>query len=59
MTTKVAQGRISRLWLECVELSKQIEQLDPDYKIVLEAKKPENEAGARLGYVKNIFKVFF
>ena len=50
ITSKLAQNRISRLWGECIELAKKIELLDPNYRVSLEAIKPEMERHARLGY---------
>ena len=49
MTKKAATSKLSRIWLDCIEMAKQIELLDPDYRVVLEAKKPESESCARLG----------
>jgi len=54
MTKKAASGKLSRIWLECIEIAKQIEGLDPDYRVILEAKKPESESCARLGKHKYV-----
>ena len=49
ITSKLAQNRISRLWGECIELAKKVELLDSNYRVTLEAIKPEMEKNARLG----------
>ena len=49
MTQTVATNKISRIWLECVELAKEIENLDPAFTVTLKARKPETDRNARLG----------
>ena len=41
--------RISKLWAECIVIAKKIELLDPNFRVSVEAIKPDKEKNARLG----------
>jgi len=49
MTQIVATNKISRIWLDCVQLAKDIENLDPSFCVTLRADKPETDRNARMG----------